>query len=92
MTRTILYKLAHRVLESAPAPAHASADRMYLHLTIMHELGLYDDALKLLESDEGKNLVKTSLVVEELRREIVKQKGLWEEEGIRAEGRIVEQK
>lgn len=92
MTRTILYKLAHRLLSSTPQPAHASADRLYLHLTVHHELGLYEEALELLDTEEGKAIVKTSLVVEELRRKIVLAKGLFLEEGDRAEKKIVEDK
>jgi N-terminal acetyltransferase B complex non-catalytic subunit len=88
--RPILFKLSHRLLSSAVLPPHLSADRFYLHLSILKELELWDDAHKLLITDSGKAICETSLIVDEIRREVWKQKGLWEEEKTIAQWRITE--
>jgi N-terminal acetyltransferase B complex non-catalytic subunit len=90
--RAVLYQLAHRLVTSSPTPSYLSADRFHLHLTILRELGLFDEAHTLLESDVGKSICSTSLVCDEIRRDIWRLRGLWNEEGERAEQRIVENK
>ena len=88
--RPILFKLSHRLLSSAIVPSHLSADRFYLHLSILKELELWDDAHQLLITIPGKAICETSLIVDEIRREVWKQKGLWEEEKQIAQRRITE--
>ncbi|KII88399.1 hypothetical protein PLICRDRAFT_54238 [Plicaturopsis crispa FD-325 SS-3] len=90
--RTLLYKLAHRLVASSPTPSYVSPDRFHLHLTILRELQLFDEANTLLESEIGKAICSKSLVCDEIRREIWRMRGLWIEEGVHAEQRIVEQK
>ncbi|OCH92238.1 hypothetical protein OBBRIDRAFT_791472 [Obba rivulosa] len=92
MLRTVLLKLAHRLISSASTPSYYSADRFHLHLTILRDLGLYDEACQMLDSDAGKTVCSASLSCDELRREIWKLKGLTKEEGERAQKRIVEAK
>ncbi|KAF7304820.1 Actin cytoskeleton organization protein [Mycena kentingensis (nom. inval.)] len=89
--RTLLFKLAHRLVTSSPTPAYFSADRFHLHLLILRELGLFDEARKLLESDVGRSLCNASLACNEVRRDLWRQNGLYEEEGAKAEVRIMEQ-
>jgi N-terminal acetyltransferase B complex non-catalytic subunit len=90
--RTLLYKLAHRLISSTPSPSHLSPDRFHLHISILRELELYDEARTLLDSDVGKQICSTSLLCNEVRRDIWRLKGLWKEEGVRAEERILEHK
>ncbi|KAK7054789.1 mitochondrial distribution and morphology [Paramarasmius palmivorus] len=86
--KTILYKLAHRLITSSPRPSTLHPDRFYLHLKILRELGLYDEAATLLDSDAGRLYCATNLSCNELRRDIAKDRGLLKEEGERAEGLI----
>ena len=88
--RPVLFKLSHRLLSSAAIPSHVSADRFYLHLSILKELELWDDAHQLLTTAPGKAICETSLTVDRIRREVWKQKGLWEEEIQIAQRRILE--
>ena len=88
--RPVLFKLSHRLLSSTAAPSHFSADRFYLHLRILKELGLWDDAHQLLTTAPGKAICETSLIVDEIRREVWKYKGLREEEKQIAQRRITE--
>ena len=88
--RPVLFKLSHRLLSSTIIPSHVSADRFYLHLTILKELELWDDAHQLLATIPGTAICETSLIVDEIRREIWKRKGLWEEEKQIALRRIAE--
>lgn len=90
--RTLLYKLAHRLITSSPSPSHLSPDRFHLHISILRELGLYDEAHSLLDSDIGQQICSTSLLCNEVRRDIWRLKGLWKEEGVRAEVRISDKK
>lgn len=93
-TRPLLYKLAQRLLDGAGAavPPHASADRFHLHLSVLKALGALVDAAGLLASEEGRAIAKTSLVVDELRREIVAARGDFEVEAKAAEERVVKEK
>lgn len=88
--RPVLFKLSHRLLSSAIIPSHLSADRFYLHLSILKELELWDDAHQLLATAPGKAICDTSLIVDQIRREVWKHKGLWEEEKQMAQRRIIE--
>lgn len=90
--RLVLFKLAHRLVTSSPTPSYHNADRFHLHLSILRELSLFDEAYTLLDSDVGKVICSTNLYCNELRREIWKQKGLLKEEGDRAEGLISDKK
>jgi len=86
----ILFKLSHRLLSSTLVPSHLSADRFYLHLSILKELELWDDAHQLLSTPPGRAICETSLLVDEIRRQVWKQKGLWAEEKQIAQRRITE--
>lgn len=86
----MLYKLAHRLIASSSSPSYHSADRFYVHLTILKELELWDEATTLLSSEIGVAISNTSLTVDELRREIWKLKGSLKEEGERARSKILE--
>lgn len=88
--RPVLYKLAHRLITSTPTPSFYSADRFYVHLTILKELELWDEATTLLSTEIGQAISNTSLTVDELRREIWKLKGSAKEEGERAQSKILE--
>ncbi|GJE87141.1 N-acetyltransferase B complex non catalytic subunit-domain-containing protein [Phanerochaete sordida] len=88
--RPVLYKLAHRLISSAQTPSFFSADRFYVHLTILKELELWDDATALLSSEIGQSICNTNLTIDELRREIWRAKGDVKEEGERAQQRIRE--
>jgi N-terminal acetyltransferase B complex non-catalytic subunit len=90
--RTLLYKLAHRLITSSPTPSYLNADRFHLHLSILRELGLFDEAHKLLSSDIGKSICATSLSCNEIRRDIWRLRGLLKEEGEQAELQMVEKK
>jgi N-terminal acetyltransferase B complex non-catalytic subunit len=90
--RTLLYKLAHRLVTSSPTPSYVNADRFHLHLSILRELELFDEARKLLESDIGRSICSASLSCNEIRRDIWRLQGLLEDEGTKAELRITEQK
>ncbi|KAJ7097819.1 actin cytoskeleton organization protein [Mycena belliarum] len=89
--RSLLYKLAHRLVTSSPTPSYVNADRFHLHLSILRELELFDEARTLLESDIGKSICTASLACNELRRDIWRLQGLFEDEGKKAELRITEQ-
>ncbi|KAJ7774501.1 actin cytoskeleton organization protein [Mycena maculata] len=90
--RTLLYKLAHRLVTSSPTPSYVNADRFHLHLSILRELELFDEARTLLESDVGKSICSASLSCNELRRDIWRLQSLLKEEGVKAQVRITEQK
>ena len=89
--RQLLYKLAHRIVTSASTPSHHSADRFYLHLIILRELSLFEEAKKLLDSEAGAAICANSLSCNEVRREIYQKAGWQEEEGKRA-GQLISQK
>lgn len=90
--RTILYKLAHRLLSSSPVPSYQTADRFHLHLSILLELDLFDEAQTLLNRDVGKNICATNLSCDEVRRAIILKAGKVDEEGERAGKLITEKK
>ncbi|KAF8077880.1 actin cytoskeleton organization protein [Lyophyllum atratum] len=90
--RTLLYKLAHRLITSSPTPSYQNTDRFHLHLSILRELELYDDAHKLLDSDIGRAICSTSLSCNEIRRDIWRLRGMIREEGKLAEARIIDMK
>ncbi|KAG8985282.1 hypothetical protein FRB90_004840, partial [Tulasnella sp. 427] len=78
----ILLNLALRMITTSPIPSFVSPDHFYLHLTILKTLDKLDEAHELIQSDRGKRLCDTSLVVDELRRDIFKAKGACREEAI----------
>ncbi|KAL5489723.1 MDM20 [Sanghuangporus weigelae] len=88
--RPVLQKLAHRLLEGAKLPPHASADRLHVHLTVLKTLGMHDDAAALVDTEEGKAVAKTSLIVDEVRRELVQARRDFPAEGKRATQKIEE--
>ena len=90
--RALLYKLAHRIITSSPTPSYLNADRFHLHISILRELELYDDAHKLLSSDVGMNICATNLSCNEIRRDIWRLRGMTKHEGELARQRIVEKK
>ncbi|KIM49319.1 hypothetical protein M413DRAFT_438506 [Hebeloma cylindrosporum] len=87
--RPILYKLAHRLIISSPTPSYVNADRFHLHLSILRELDLYEEAQGLLDSDIGKSICATNLSCNEVRRDIWLCQGQLQQEGERARNRIV---
>ncbi|KAH0827176.1 N-acetyltransferase B complex non catalytic subunit-domain-containing protein [Lanmaoa asiatica] len=86
--KTLLYKLAHRLVTSSPTPSYLTADRFHMHISILKELELYDEANTLLESDIGKTICSTSLACDQTRREIWRGRGLFREEGEHAQQKI----
>lgn len=90
--RALLYKLAHRIVGTSPTPSYKDPDRFYLHLVILRDLKLFDEARTLLDSDVGKSICCTSLVCDEIRREIWQLCGLIEKEAEQAEKRIIDRK
>lgn len=90
--RNVLFKLAARLLEQTEVPPYATSERMYVHITVLQALEEYGKAAALLDTEEGKMVVKMSLVVDELRREVVKKREDWATEGGRARARIVDEK
>ena len=88
----ILFKLAQRVLSQSQTPSSYRGERFHLHVTMLKELKLYDEAYEMVESDAGKIICANNLACEELRREIWKLQGLVKETGERDEKRILEAK
>ncbi|KIK57739.1 hypothetical protein GYMLUDRAFT_45908 [Collybiopsis luxurians FD-317 M1] len=88
--RNVLYKLALRLITSAPNPSSVHSDRFHLHLTILRELSEYGEALSLLDTPAGQNICETNLACNEIRRDLMRLKGSLEEEGKRAGQRILE--
>jgi N-terminal acetyltransferase B complex non-catalytic subunit len=87
--KSLLYKLAHRLVTSSPSPSYVTADRFHMHISILKELELYDEANTLLESDIGKTICSTSLACDQTRREIWRGRGFLGEEGQRAQQKIL---
>jgi N-terminal acetyltransferase B complex non-catalytic subunit len=87
--RTVLYKLALRLISSSTTPTTASTDRFHLHVYILRELDI-DEACKLLESEEAKTIYGNNLAVDELRRDIWTKKGMFKQDGDLARTRITE--
>ena len=90
--RTLLYQLAHRLVGASPTPSYNNTDRFYLHLYILRELQLFNEAHALLNSDVGKFICSTSLVCDGIRRDIWRLQGLSTKEGELAEKRILHDK
>ncbi|KAI0322196.1 N-acetyltransferase B complex non catalytic subunit-domain-containing protein [Amylostereum chailletii] len=90
--REVLYKLAHRLLASVWKSTEMNPDRLYLYLSILRKLEMYDEAKTLLESEQGQIICSKSLSCDELRRDIWKANGWLLEEGERAKQRIVNEK
>ena len=90
--RPILLKLAHRLITSSPTPSYIHPERFHLHLSILLDLELWDEANKLIDSDVGRNICATSLSCDEVRRAIWSRQGRRQQEGERAEKVIVDKK
>ncbi|KZV90135.1 hypothetical protein EXIGLDRAFT_720622 [Exidia glandulosa HHB12029] len=78
--RNLLLNLALRLIERAPETTHANADRFALHLDILQALERADEALVMLDTEHGKHLVRTSPVVQEIRRELILRTAAWDKE------------
>lgn len=87
--KTMLYKLAARLISTAPSPSTDSADKFHLHLTILREVDL-DEACKHLDTPTAQLIYNNNLAVDELRRDIWAKKGMLKEEGDLARTRISE--
>ncbi len=90
--RPILYKLAHRLLSTSSTPSHSSSDRFHLHLSILRELNLFEEAEQLLDSDAGKAICATNLSCNEVRRDLWLHHGRTQQEGERAKELIKDKK
>lgn len=90
--RPILLKLAHRLITSSPTPSYIFAERFHLHLSILFDLELWDEADKLVDSDVGKNICAMSLSCNEFRRSIWHKQGRLQQEAERAEKVIIDKK
>jgi hypothetical protein len=90
--RDILLKLAHRLMTASWKQVEVHPDRLYLHTSILQQLGLYVDARELLDTESGRFLCARNLSCDYLRREIMKVGGWQTEEGGIAEQRIVEKR
>jgi N-terminal acetyltransferase B complex non-catalytic subunit len=88
--RTLLFKLAHRLLESSTTPSYLSSERFCLHLSVLRELGMYEEAEKYFDGEVGKIICSASLVCNQMRRDIWKLQSRALDEGRRAELRISE--
>ncbi|KJA27088.1 hypothetical protein HYPSUDRAFT_35639 [Hypholoma sublateritium FD-334 SS-4] len=90
--RPILYKLAHRLLSTSSTPSYSSSDRFHLHLSILRELNLFEEAEQLLDSDAGKAICATNLSCNEVRRDLWLHHGRTQQEGERAQKLIIDKK
>lgn len=90
--RDILLKLAHRLIAASWKQVEVHPDRLYLYTSILQQLGLYEDARELLNTESGRFLCARNLSCDYLRREIMKAGGWQTEEGVIAEQRIVEKR
>lgn len=90
--RDILLKLAHRLITASWKQVEVHPDRLYLYASILQQLGLYEDARELLDTESGRFLGARNLSCDYLRREIMKAGGWQTEEGVIAEQRIVEKR
>lgn len=90
--REILLKLAHRLILASWKPSEAHADRLYLYITILQQLGLYKDAREVLETESGRFICSRNIACDYLRRDIMKAGGWQKEEAEVAEQRILEKR
>ncbi|KAI0082628.1 actin cytoskeleton organization protein [Panus rudis PR-1116 ss-1] len=88
--RPVLLKLALRLISQCQTPSFYSTDRFYVHVLILRDLQLYDEAFALLNDEIGKRICAISLACDELRREIAKLRGAVKDEGDHARERILE--
>ena len=88
----ILLTLALRMIATSPVPSFVSPDHFYLHLTILKSLDMIEQAYDLVQTDRGKRLCETSLVVDELRRDIFQAKNACREEAILCGERLSKKK
>lgn len=71
-----------------PPSPYTSPDRLHLYISLCLALGLNDEALRALDSEEAREIAKVSLTVEEVRRRVGRVCGCWESEAERARGVI----
>jgi N-terminal acetyltransferase B complex non-catalytic subunit len=90
--RDILLKLAQRLITACWKQVEVHPDRLHLHISILQQLGLYEDARELLDTESGRFLCARNLSCDHLRREVMKAGGWQMEEGGIAEQRIVEKR
>ncbi|KAH9996784.1 actin cytoskeleton organization protein [Russula vinacea] len=90
--RDILLKLAQRLITACWKQVEVHPDRLHLHISILQQLGLYEDARELLNTESGRFLCARNLSCDHLRREVMKAGGWQTEEGGLAEQRIVEKR
>ncbi|KAF8505036.1 N-acetyltransferase B complex non catalytic subunit-domain-containing protein, partial [Hysterangium stoloniferum] len=76
-TRSMLFGLSLRLIETASTPSIATPDRFYLHLSILFELGRLAEADKLLSTEAGQRLCATSLVIDEVRSQVAVKRDRW---------------
>ncbi|KAG8881321.1 hypothetical protein FRB97_009663 [Tulasnella sp. 331] len=84
----MLLTLALRLIQNSPIPSHISPDYFWLHLTILKSMDKIEDAFELITSEKGRKLCEASLLVEELRRDIFKMKGAYQQEAEICSGRL----
>ncbi|KAF8511363.1 N-acetyltransferase B complex non catalytic subunit-domain-containing protein [Gautieria morchelliformis] len=87
-TRSMLFGLSLRLIETANTQSVSSPDRFYLHLSILFEMGRLAEAQKLLSSPAGQRLCATSLVIDEVRAQVAVKLGIWKAEGDLARQRL----
>jgi N-terminal acetyltransferase B complex non-catalytic subunit len=90
--RDILFRLAHRLMSAAWEHAEAHPERLYLHISILQQLGLHKDARELLDTETGRFLCSRNLSCDHLRRDIMKAGGWHKEEADIAKERILEKR
>jgi N-terminal acetyltransferase B complex non-catalytic subunit len=90
--RDILLRLAHRLISAAWEHAEVHPDPLYLHTSILQQLGLYKDARELLDTETGRFLCNRNLSCDHLRRDVMKVGGWQKEEADIAEQRILEKR
>jgi len=77
---SLLLNLALRLLTTSPLPSHISPDHFYLHLVILKSLNRIQEGFELVTNPNGTQLCATSLVLDELRRDIFMAHGAFQEE------------
>ncbi|KAH8113707.1 hypothetical protein DFH11DRAFT_1878384 [Phellopilus nigrolimitatus] len=78
------FPTASSALSSAP---YATADHLHVHISVLIALGMNDETALLLDSGEGRAIARTSLVVDELRRDLICARGNSAAEGKRERAR-----
>ncbi|KIJ41164.1 hypothetical protein M422DRAFT_31798, partial [Sphaerobolus stellatus SS14] len=87
-TRSMLFGLSLRLIETAQTSSFTTPDRFYLHLSILFEMGRLSEAHKLLSTPAGQHLCATSLVIDEVRSQVAVKRNVWKAEGELAKERL----